>query len=153
MNDAKMIRCMYLLPVLFIIARSDYKSKIIPNRYLIVLVVNRLIFLNIESVLNQTGWNSQLTSSLAGFVLGGGLFLLCYLVAYGRIGAGDVKLFAILGFWVGSEEIVKVIFCTLVYAAFYNVFRILKKEINLKQEIPLGQYAFLGIITSMILNI
>lgn len=58
----------------------------------------------------RQGW-SGLANSLAGFAAGFAVVLLLYLA--GAVGAGDVKLFAALGAWVGAAGVL--------YCAMYSI--------------------------------
>ena len=70
----------------------------------------------------------------------------------GGVGAGDVKLFAVLGFYFGSGPIFTVVFLTIVYAAVYNIVKLVMKKTDLKQEIPFAPFIFLGTLTTMLLG-
>ena len=74
----KSIRYLYLLAGLFIIAWIDSKEKIIPNKILLVLLLSRVCFLLIECLLYKEYWMSLVISAASGFLIAGGMFLLCY---------------------------------------------------------------------------
>ena len=146
------IRYLYLLAGLFIIAWIDSKEKIIPNKILLVLLLSRVCFLLIECLLYKEYWMSLVISAASGFLIAGGMFLLCYFLTRGGVGAGDVKLFAVLGFYFGSGPIFTVVFLTIVYAAVYNIVKLVMKKTDLKQEIPFAPFIFLGTLTTMLLG-
>ena len=119
---------------------------------LIFLLLTRGILLIGECIVYHEYWMTFMLSSVSGFLLGGGMFLLCYLLTRGGIGAGDVKLFAVLGFYLGSGVIFTTTFLTIVYVAFYSCVKLLMKKTSLKQEMPFAPFIFLGTMTSMILG-
>ena len=98
----------YLLVGALIIATigavKDVASRKIPNRLtysaLLAAVPVRLLVL---------GW-SGLRSGLLGFLLGGGIFFLLFLL--GGMGGGDVKLMAAVGAWSGITQTVAVLVVT-----------------------------------------
>ena len=82
--------------------------------------------------------------------MGGGSLLLCYLLSGGALGGADVKLFAVIGFYLGSRGIIPAMVFSLAFAAVYMIVKLLLKKINLKEEIPLGPFVFLGTAAAMI---
>lgn len=149
----KSIRYLFLLCGLFVIAWIDSKSKYIPNEILIALLLCRGFLLIFECVLYKEYWMTVLISAAAGFLIGGGMFFLCYLLTRGGIGAGDVKLFAVLGFYLGGGVIFTTVFLTVIYAALYNIVKLIMKKTDLKQEIPFAPFVFMGTVTAMLLGI
>lgn len=73
---------------------SDIRSRRIPNPIVLALGVGGLVF----SVVTTALW-AGLTNGLSGFATGLGIWLPFWLL--GMIGAGDVKLFAAAGAWLG----------------------------------------------------
>ena len=88
-----------------VLAVIDGKKKLIPNRFLLGLlmvwatVTGCLLIIHTESGLRL------LFSSLAGALLGGAVFLLCYILSRGQMGAGDVKLACIMGLYLTGDRI------------------------------------------------
>ena len=98
-----------------VIAWKDWRKKMILNRELILLFAARgfLLFLSCMG----TGGTEDVLSCVQGFFLGGGVFFFFYVIFHGRLGAGDVKLFAVLGWWLGSGRILQAVFLTAFLAA------------------------------------
>ncbi len=101
----KSIRYLMLFWSLALIAWADQKSSRISNRALLYLLAVRTVLLALECLSYQEYWMSLMISAGAGLVLSGGMFLICYVIARGGIGAGDVKLLAVLGYWVGGGAV------------------------------------------------
>ena len=91
-------------------------------------------------------------SALLGLLLGGGLFLLVHFLSKGGVGMGDVKLFAVIGAYMGSGSIMAVVFLTAVISAIYSLVMLARKKIKLKEEIPFAPFALAGVITVMALG-
>lgn len=149
----KSIRYLWLVAALFVIAWIDGQKRIIPNRLLLVLSVSRLLLLLIECVLYREYWMSLVISAGAGFLIGGGMFFLCYFLTRGGVGAGDVKLLAVVGFYLGSGLIFTAVFLTVLYAAVYNIVKLLRRKTTMKQEIPFAPFVLLGTITTIFLGV
>ena len=99
-------------------AASDLRSNRIPNW----LTYGGLVLaLTLRTAVG--GWRG-LEESLAGILMGGGIFLLLFLVH--GMGAGDVKLMAAVGAWVGLHQTLRVLIATAlaggILALFYVVF-------------------------------
>ena len=138
------IRCLALLWGLLPIAWNDYMNKRIPNRMILDLLVFRILILLMECLLHQEYWIGIFINACTGFLCGGGLLLLCYLITKGGIGAGDVKLFAVLGCYLGSGRICIAAFLSFFISAFYCIIGWMRKKKSLKQEIPLGPFVLIG---------
>ena len=95
-----------LLAVLLAIAAAiiDVQQHRIPNRLtypgIICGFVLRTCFFGVK------GWNGGLATAATGCLLGGGIMFFFYVVR--AMGAGDVKLMAALGSFVGRSDIVGV---------------------------------------------
>lgn len=149
----KLLRCLVLILGLFLIAWIDGQEKRIPNRILGVLFCIRSILLMIECVLYGEYWTLFLTSSALGAFLAGGMFFLCYIITRGAMGAGDVKLMAVVGYFIGSKFIFGTIFLIVAVAAVYNTAALLLKKVSLKQEVPFGPFVLAGTVLMIGLGI
>ena len=87
-----------------------------------------------------------------GALLGGGMFLLAHFISKGGVGMGDVKLFAVIGCYVGSGSIMSVAFLSALSGAVYSISMLLLKKIKLKEEIPFAPFIFVGTMLTMVLG-
>lgn len=149
----KIVRFLVLIPGLFLIAWIDGHEKRIPNQILLVLFCIRSMLLIIECVIYGEYWTVFLTSSALGVLMAGGMFLFCYMITRGAIGAGDVKLMTIVGYFIGSKFIFGTIFLTVAAAAVYNFIALLLKKVSLKQEVPFGPFVLVGTVLMLGLGI
>ncbi len=101
---------LHLTPIVLTIpllmaAFSDIRRRQIPNAITLPLLVSGLIA--------NLWWlgGGGLKSSFLGVLLGGGFFLILYLLR--AMGAGDVKLAAAVGAWVGFKYMVFTLFYTI----------------------------------------
>ena len=88
---------------LCVITWKDAMLKQIPNHMLLILVLVRSVLLFDDM--------TTAIASFEGFLIGGGVMLFGYLLSKGTMGAGDVKLMAVVGSYAGSDMILQVILC------------------------------------------
>lgn len=149
----KILRYVILVCGLFVIAWIDGHEYIIPNKILLVLFATRTLFLIAECVIYREYFAVFIASSFLGFLAAGGMFLFCYLISHGAMGAGDVKLMALLGYFIGSKFIFGTIFVIVMIAAVYNVCRLILKKVSLKQEVPFAPFVLAGTLVMIGLGI
>lgn len=148
----KVVRYLVLLVMMFFAAWIDQHSRKIPNRLLLWAIAARGILLAAEWTLYPGVGIMLFISALLGLLLGGGLFLLAHFLSKGGVGMGDVKLFAVIGAYMGSGSIMAVVFLTAVISAIYSLVMLARKKIKLKEEIPFAPFALAGVIAAMALG-
>lgn len=146
------IKAMYLIAFSVVLAYIDKKERIIPNRMLIALLWSAFIFLLVKIALNPSGWITLVGSSVIGCLVGGGIFLLSHMISRSGIGAGDVKLFAVLGLYVGNYAVIGIMLMSLLLTAIVGAFNVVRKKIELKQAVPFAPYVAVGVILAMLLG-
>ena len=110
------------------IAVEDLKHLRIPN-YLVICLFLWGIYSN--------GMPGEWNSSVKGALLAGGSMLIFYIVFRRGIGAGDVKLLTVVGFYVGCEKIWELLFLIFLMASVWGILY--------KKEVPLAICVFLGV--------
>jgi prepilin peptidase CpaA len=133
-----------LLPSIY----YDLKENRIPN----FIIQSALLFGFI--IVFILGDYAQIRGHLFGLVLGFGFFYLFYLA--GWMGAGDVKLFAVIGLLKGVKFLVSVFiyatFCSGLIMLIYLVYALIKKK-NLKSlRLPYGTAICLGTYTVLFIQ-
>lgn len=146
------IKAMYLIGAILVIADIDQKEHIIPNKILIILLWSAFAFRAVELIITPTDWINIVGSAAIGGALGGGIFLAAHLISRAGIGAGDVKLFAVLGLYAGNYAVVGIMMLSLLLTAVVGGIRVLRKKINLKEAVPFAPYVAVGVILSMLLG-
>ncbi len=142
-----------LISSLILLAYIDFRKKIIPNKILLAMLVLRLILIGIEALLNNDITYSILISSFLGLIVGGGAFLLVALILKNSIGMGDIKLVAIIGFYVGIENLFSCVLCSLLISLICGVALILAKKINGKDMIPFAPFLMLGTFITLVFSL
>ncbi len=148
----KIIRYLILIQGLFVIAWKDHKEQIILNKHLLILAGIRTFLLICEWLVYPTYGLSILFSSIMGALIGTLVFGICYLVSKGGMGAGDVKLITVLGFYVGRSVIMSVMVLAVLCSAVYSVVNLIRKKTSLKAEIPFAPFIMIGTVLAMALG-
>lgn len=148
----KCLRYLTLLLGLWIIAWIDNKEKRIPNKILLWMAGIRAGFLMLECIIYMEYFGTLLITFIGGAVVSGGMFLLCYFLSRGGMGAGDVKLLTVVGFYVGMGTIFTDIFLTVCSAAIYTVIFLLLKKIKMKEEVSFAPFVLAGTVLTMALG-
>ena len=87
---------------------------------------------------------------LLGFVLGGGFFLIQYVISRGRwIGGGDVRLGAMMEIWLGWSNILFALFVSYILGALVSVPLLITKKQTGNSQIPFGTFLSLGTVVAM----
>lgn len=148
----KILRYLILLETMFLIAWIDQRERRIPNKILLGMLTVRMLILAFEWALVPSMGMALLISSVLGMLLGGGMFLLAHFLSRGGVGMGDVKLFAVIGWYVGGGSIMALVFLTALVSAVYSIAMLILKKIKLKEEIPFAPFVLVGTILTMALG-
>lgn len=148
----KILRYLILYAALFFLAWIDHKQRRIPNKILSRLLALRAILLVAEGAMFPRMALVIALSSVLGMLLGGGMFLLARFLSKGGVGMGDVKLFAVIGSYVGSGSIMAVTFLTIVISAAYSIVMLAVKKVRWKEEIPFAPFIWIGTMLAMALG-
>lgn len=137
----ELITALLLISMLMIILVSDITYMLIPNKILLFFLPLFIIMRIIQPL--EPWW-----SSVVG---GGGAFLLLaiiILVSKGGMGAGDMKLFGLLGIVLGLGKVLLTFFLASLLGAVVGLFLLGFKIIERKQPIPFGPYIIVATIIS-----
>lgn len=149
----KILRYLVLFWILSQIAWTDYQSRRIPNKAILSLWCIRSMILLVECLIHREDWMNILVDAGSGLLLGGAMLFLCYLITGGGVGAGDVKLFAAVGYQLGAGVIFSAIFLTVLLAAIYCIIGLAAKRTGLKQKIAFAPFIWAGTVLTMLLGV
>ncbi|CRK84304.1 prepilin peptidase [Neobacillus massiliamazoniensis] len=129
-----------LVSLFMIIIVSDIHYMIIPDKILIWFAVAFLL----ERILwPLTPWWDSLLGAGIGFFL----LLVIAIVSKGGMGFGDVKLYALLGFVLGSKLVLLSFFLSTFYGAVIGSIALLFKIVKRRQPIPFGPFIAAGTLS------
>lgn len=169
---------LFMVVVLVIVAITDLKKTIIPDRVtipaMIVVLAGTILFLSYRVwYLYQTMMGSEmgrylvtrtdyftrhalyvgggLFGSLAMALVIGGFFLLLILVTRGRgMGGGDLKLGVLIGLYFGYPNAISAIILSFVLGSVAAILLVLSGRKKFGQTIPFGPFLSLGAILTIL---
>lgn len=141
-----------LCTVLFVCAWTDCKAYLIPNKILLAGLLFYLALFIAEAFLEP--WNIRYVAvsagvSAAALLLAG---MLCRLFAPGSVGFGDLKLFMILGLYLGLGNIWNAVFYTLLLSFVVSVFLLVTKRASRKSVMPFAPFLLFGTLLAVFLH-
>lgn len=132
-----------------VLAVTDYRQRRIPNRFLMVMLMMWALVAGLCIILQTERGMALLFQSLAGAIVGGLTFLLCYILSKKQLGAGDVKLAFVMGLYLTGQRIVGAIFYGVVLCCIYSVVQLIRKKIGLKDGVALVPFLYLGVLITL----
>lgn len=130
----------------------DFQVKKIPNKLLLVLFALRCGFLLWEIFYLKSNLRSTILLSLVGMALGGGIIGLCKIIERGSIGAGDLKLFGVLGFYFGAIGIIQIMIFSLFFSAIFCIGLLIFKKAKSNASVPMAPFILIGLSIFLILS-
>jgi leader peptidase (prepilin peptidase) / N-methyltransferase len=126
-----------LISLLVIITVSDLAYTLIPDK---ILLFFSAIFI-IERVLVplEPWWYS-----LLGAAVGFSLLLFISIVSKGGMGGGDIKLYAVIGFAIGTKLMLLSFFIATLIGAIFGIIGILLRMLERKKPVPFGPFIAIG---------
>ncbi|RDW16439.1 prepilin peptidase [Oceanobacillus arenosus] len=129
----EVITALLLISMLMIILVSDIKYMVIQNKVL-VFFLPLLIIMRVVQPL-EPWW-----SPIVGAIVIAVILAIIILVSRGGMGAGDMKLFAVLGIVLGVEKVLLAFFLSCLLGAVIGMLLMLFNIIKRRQPVPFGPY-------------
>ena len=133
----ELIIALTLISLFIIIFVSDIAYMIIPDK---VLLVFAGIFLLERIFIPLIPWWDSLVGGAIGFVL----LLVIALVSKGGMGGGDIKLFALIGFVVGTKTLLLSFFFSTLLGAVLGLLGMAFGLVKKGKPIPFGPFIAVG---------
>ncbi len=131
--QTELIIALLLISMLMIVLVTDLTYMLIPDKLLLFFLP---IFIILRTFIPLDPW----WSAPAGMIIGFFLVLLIILISRGGMGAGDMKLFAVLGIILGISKILLTFFLACVIGSVFGLILIQLKRVKSKQPLPFGPY-------------
>lgn len=136
-----------LLFLLLAIALIDLEHRIVPNVLVAAgLLAGSVFYIPILIDYWTAGlpaWlliSQNVLDSIYGMLLGGGVLLLIFLVSRGGMGAGDIKLMAMIGFYVGLRSTAVVMLLGFFIGALVGVLFMIIGRLTRKDALPFAPF-------------
>lgn len=142
-----------LLATLLGISQIDKEKMIIPNVILLSLVGVRTIALIAEVLLNKEQAVFIVLAAIMGVLYGSVIFLVARLFGKNGIGMGDIKLFAVIGYFVGNTVILQVMLTSMILGCICGVVKVACKKLSMKDSMSFGPYITAGTFIILLLGV
>jgi leader peptidase (prepilin peptidase) / N-methyltransferase len=126
-----------LVSLFIIITVSDIKYMLIPDKILLFFAG---IFLLERIFIPLSPWWDSLLGATIGFTL----LLVISIVSKGGMGGGDIKLYALLGFVLGTKLVLMSLFIATLLGALIGMIGIGLGLVERKKPIPFGPFIAVG---------
>lgn len=133
-----------LLCAMSVFALADAEEHFISNRLLLALLMIWAGIAGVTIILTTQYGLALMFQSLVGAIAGGLIFLLCYFLSKGQLGAGDVKLVFVMGLYLTGDRIIGAVFYGVIACCVYSVIQLIRKKIGVKDGVPLAPFLYLG---------
>lgn len=130
------------ISLLLIIVVSDLTYMIIPDKVLFFFL---FLFLIGRTVHPLEPWWDTLAGGAAGFFV----LLLIALASRGGMGGGDVKLFAVIGFFGGLKKVLVIFFLSCALGAVCGIVLLMFHIIKKRKPMPFGPFIALAALVEL----
>ncbi len=150
-----LVRNLLVVCVMVILFVYDFRWQLIPDRFTLPAILFFLIFnsflytsaviCNPATALCYTiaGW----TNYVLGAILGGGFFLIQYVISKGKwIGGGDIRLGVLMGVILGLSGTAIALFVSYMVGALWGMSLILAGKKKMGSAIPFGTFLSIGTV-------
>ena len=137
-----LLRLALFIPILAYVVWTDVRKHIIPDMAILIGLIGAAALAGAESVLAQS-W-SPVWQMLLSFAIAGLPFALVILVTRGGMGAGDMKLMALIGALFAWRVALVTLFFGIVLAGLFAAGLLIFKKAGRKTKIPLAPFLAAG---------
>ena len=147
-NFFLLARTWFIIATLMVIFVSDLKYYLIPDK--IIYPAAAVVLMTLPLIYGgEISWAGLFDPLIAG-VLGGGFFLLQYILSKGKwIGGGDIKLGALMGLILGLGGLGVALFSAYVVGAAVGLILVASRKKTMKSQVPFGTFLAAGTIFAM----
>ncbi|MCQ2417726.1 MAG: A24 family peptidase [Oscillospiraceae bacterium] len=139
-----LIQNLVLWYLVFCAAVIDFRVKKLPTRLILTMFAIRLVFI-LWGMLAEKDSIYTLISSLVAMAIGGGIILISIFISKGKVGAGDMRLYAFIGFGFGLTGLVQVMIYSMFLAALVGVILLIFRKADKSSEMPMGPFILIGL--------
>lgn len=141
MDQFNLFISLLLVSLVIIITITDIHYYIIPNKLLFFFMT---LFIIIRIIQPLNPWYDSLLGFLISYLL---LFILI-IISRGGIGAGDMKLLAVLGFFTGIKVALLGFVLAILIGGLYGVYLLITQKKTKSDYVPFGPFIGFGVLMS-----
>lgn len=130
---------------LFLLSVTDIRYRRIPNVYILAAFAVKTVMIVIWGVAEHD-FSGLFVNSLAGVISGALLTGIVYVISGKGIGAGDVKMFAAVGYMAGAAAALDILVYSTVLCALCGIILVAVKKCRLKDFIPMAPFVYAGML-------
>ena len=145
------LRWFTLLWGCLVIGYIDYKEHLIPNKIVLGMIGIRLVYMVIEVIQNKEYLKIVIMYPFLGAFIGALVMIIGMVISRKGLGMGDIKLFFVVGLYVGSQGIIPTMMYTFVISAAVGLILLALRRLKLKDVLPLAPFVFVGVLFKFIL--
>ena len=127
----------------------DLKTRRIPNSLVLAMLAAWVLAMTPKLLVDTNVAVAILKDSALGFAVGGGLFMLVYLISRKGLGGGDVKFMAAVGLFMGFAGTLAIMLYGTILAALAGIILMILKKIGRKDSITLAPFLYAGILVTV----
>lgn len=128
---------------LLMAAVSDYRHRIIPNKYIAAFFAVRTLLIVVQAVMTGLFVNAVIRSFVglaAGFIVTGAAAL----ISKKGLGAGDIKMYALVGYFTGCTDMLDILIYSTFFCALTGLALVTMKKCKMKSFLPMAPFTFAG---------
>ena len=137
-----LLKQLFLIAILVVVSLIDLKYYIIPDRMIIFSLACGIL-------LNLLARDLSFLSAILGLAAAAAFLLAPALIYRGGMGGGDIKLAAVIGFFLGWPNGLLAVFLGCLLAALIGIVLVLTRLKGRKDAIPFGPYLAVGTMLAM----
>lgn len=141
-----------VLALLWPLGLIDLKTYRIPNIFILTGLALRVLLIIFELIFERSFLGSTLIAELIAAVAITVASFLCSVCIKNSIGYGDIKLFIIMGLFLGLSGIWSAIFMSLIIAFFAAIALLITRKKGKKDVVPFAPAIMIGTYISVILT-
>lgn len=147
----ELVQDILLWDVMLLTASIDLRVKKIPNKLILLLLLLRIVCMAVSIVLAPDRALTIVIGSLIGMAVGGGIILVMRLFSRNAVGAGDLKMFAVLGAYFGLQGLMQTMIYTLFASALVAIILLLLRKAGMRSTMPMAPFMLWGLTVYYIL--
>lgn len=134
------IRILVLYIFLLIVAWIDLKKHIIPNKVVLIALLVRFLLYGAEYLFERDTFLQVLLLGVFGALFGFIILIVANRFSKGGLGMGDVKMYMIIGCYIGIYGTYNVMFYAVIIMLVFCGLLLLLRKLNKKSQVPFAPF-------------